>query len=59
MTKVWVLYLLGVGLGAAAGFFSPVWYLGFLPLAAGLIWAAYDLIEVTDGESAPESRRRA
>lgn len=55
MRLVHTLYALGVLAGAAAGFFSPLWFLGFLPLAAGLVWAAYDLAEVTDGEpsSAP------
>lgn len=55
MRRVHTLYTLGVSAGSAAGFFSPLWYLGFLPLCAGLLWAAYDLAEVTNGEpsSAP------
>lgn len=47
------LYALGVAAGACAGFFSPWPFLGFLPLCAGLVWAAYDLVEVTDGEPSP------
>jgi hypothetical protein len=49
-------YALGVLAGSLAGFLSPLWFLGFLPLSAGLVWAAYDLVEVTDGEpsSAPQ-----
>jgi hypothetical protein len=44
------LYALGVLTGSAVGFFSPLWFLGFLPLSAGLVWAAYDLVEVTDAQ---------
>jgi hypothetical protein len=47
------LYVLGVLAGSAAGFCSPFWFLGFLPLSAGLVWAAYDLEEVADGEVSP------
>jgi hypothetical protein len=56
MTRVWFVYSLGVGMGSLVGFLSPFWFLGFAPLAAGLLWAAYDLVEVTDGEpsSAPQ-----
>lgn len=50
------LYALGLFSLALAGFFSPAWYLGFLPLGAGLIWAAYDLEEVPDGVP-PSSQR--
>lgn len=50
MRLVHVLYALGVLAGAAAGFCSPFWYLGFAPLAIGLVWAAYDLVEVPDAE---------
>ena len=45
------LYALGVIAGSLAGFFSPCWHLGFIPLSAGLLWAAYDLVEVPDVES--------
>lgn len=45
------LYALGVLALALTGFCSPLWYLGFLPLGAGLVWAAYDLTEVTDGDA--------
>ena len=50
------LYALGILAGSSAGFFSPLWFLGFVPLSLGLVWAAYDLVEVTDGEpsSAPQ-----
>lgn len=56
MRRVWATYAAGVMAGSAAGFFSPLWFLGFVPLAAGLVWAAYDLVEVPDGEpsSAPQ-----
>jgi hypothetical protein len=37
------LYVLGVLCASAVGFLSPLWFLGFGPLAAGLIWAAYGL----------------
>jgi hypothetical protein len=43
------LFAAGVVLLALVGFLSPAWYLGFLPLGAGFIWAAYDLEEVADG----------
>lgn len=53
------LYALGVVAGALAGFFSPLWFLGFLPLAAGLVWAAYDfdLVEVANGEPSSTPQR--
>ena len=51
------LYALGVLAGSLAGFFSPWWFLGFLPLCAGLIWAAYDLVEVPDVEPSPPPQR--
>lgn len=49
------LYALGVCCGALTGFLSPLWFLGFVPLSAGLVWAAYDLVEVASAEppSAP------
>lgn len=56
--RAYGLYLVGVAVLACAGFFSPLWFLGFLPAGVGLVWAAYDfdLVEVTDGEpsSAPQ-----
>jgi hypothetical protein len=54
--RVWFAYGFGVAALALVGFLSPLWFLGFLPVGAGLIWAAYDLVEVTDGEpsSAPQ-----
>lgn len=50
MRLVIVLYALGVALAALVGFLSPLWFLGFAPLSVGLIWAAYDLVEVAGGE---------
>lgn len=57
MTRVLVVYGLGVLCAALAGFLSPLPYLGFLPLAAGLIWAAYDLTEVGESDDAPKPPR--
>lgn len=48
--RVFVVYALGVVCGSLVGFLSPLWWLGFAPLSAGLIWAAYDLVEVASGE---------
>jgi len=42
------LYTLGVICAALVGFLCPIWYLGFAPLAAGAIWAAYDLVDVKE-----------
>lgn len=53
-----VLYALGVLCAAAVGFLSPWWFLGFGPLAVGLLWAAYDLVEVASGEP-PSAPRQA
>ena len=50
------MYALGVIAGALAGFLSPCWYLGFAPLSIGLLWAAYDLVEVPRAESSPASQ---
>lgn len=41
----------GVACAAAAGFLSPFWFLGFLPVSVGLIWSALNLVEVTDGDA--------
>lgn len=51
MRAVWAVYLSGVAAVSCAGFFSPFWFLGFVPVGVGLVWAAYDLIGETDGES--------
>jgi hypothetical protein len=51
------MYGMGVGFGALVGFFSPFFYLGFIPLSVGLIWAAYDLVEV-DGDEPPSAPKR-
>lgn len=50
MRRAVVLYLFGVTLLTLAGFFSPFWYLGFVPLGAGAVWAAYDLIDVGEAQ---------
>lgn len=54
--RVRVVYAAGVASGSAAGFCSPLWFLGFIPLSAGLVWAAYDLVEVDGAKpsSAPQ-----
>lgn len=56
MKRIWFTYALGVASGSAAGFCSPLWYLGFVPLSAGLVWAAYDLVEADDGDSSSAPR---
>ena len=45
-----LVYAAGVAAGAATGFLSPYPFLGFVPLSAGLIWAALNLVEVDGGE---------
>lgn len=59
MTLAKSIYAAGVVCFAAAGFLSPLYYLGFIPLSVGLIWAALNLVEVTGGEppSAPQRTR--
>lgn len=57
MKLAYALYALGVLALALAGFCSPLWFLGFLPLGAGLVWAAYDLVEVTNGEPTSTPQR--
>lgn len=58
MKRLYSIYLLGLGLLAAAGFCSPVWYLGFIPLGAGALYATYNLIEVEDASGdAPRPSR--
>ncbi len=54
-----VAFVVGVVLVSLAGFFSPLWFLGFLPYGAGLIWAAYyfDFAEVTNGEPSSTPQR--
>jgi hypothetical protein len=52
-----VLFVLGVIVASLTGFFSPYWYLGFLPLAAGLITAVVIFDFEREVESgAPPSR---
>jgi len=55
MTAARLLYALGVICAALVGFFCPVWYLGFAPLAVGLIWAAYDLVDVKESDGKPQN----
>jgi hypothetical protein len=50
MTRINATYLLGVLLLATAGFLCPVWYVGFVPLGLGALWASYDLIDDGEGE---------
>lgn len=57
MKRVWAAYAAGVASASAAGFCSPLWFLGFIPLSAGLIWAAYDLVEVPNGEPSSTPQR--
>jgi hypothetical protein len=45
VTRADLAYVFGVLCAAATGFCSPVWYLGFVPLAAGSVWASYDLLD--------------
>ncbi len=49
--RIGLIYSAGVGCAAVVGFCSPVWYLGFGPLSAGLIWASYDLVDVPEKEA--------
>jgi hypothetical protein len=49
-------YALGVLCLALTGFFSPLWFLGFVPLGAGLLWASYDMVEVTSGDTTTAPR---
>ncbi len=60
MRRAYALYAAGVVALAVAGFLSPLWFLGFVPLGVGLVWAAYDfdLVEVTDGEPSSAPQRR-
>jgi hypothetical protein len=57
-----ITYTLAVLTASLTGFCSPLWYFGFPPLAAGLLWASLYLIddgeELTDGDTAPAHRRR-
>lgn len=55
MTAVRVLYVFGVVCAALVGFLSPVWYLGFIPLSAGALWAAYDLVDVKESDGKPQN----
>jgi hypothetical protein len=59
MRLVWLFYGLGIIAASLPGFLSPLWFLGFIPLSAGLIWAAYDLVEVPRAESSTTTQRRS
>jgi len=48
--KVYSLFAVGVAAGATAGFLSPWRWMGFVAIAAGCIWAAYDLVDVKDAD---------
>lgn len=48
MRDVRVLYTLGVACAVVALALSPWPWTALLPAAAGLIWAAYDLVDVTE-----------
>lgn len=50
-----LLYAIGVACAALAGFLCPLWYLGFLPLSLGAIWAAYDLVDVKEPDGKPQN----
>lgn len=50
MRRVQMLFGAGVAAGATAGFCSPWWWTGFVPIAAGCVWAAYDLVDVKDAD---------
>lgn len=52
-----LIFSLGVACASLVGFLSPLWWLGFAPLSAGLIWAAYDLVEVAGGEPSRAAQR--
>lgn len=43
-----LMYVAGVAAAGACGFLSPWPWTGFAPLAAGLVWGAYDVYD--DGE---------
>jgi hypothetical protein len=54
---VWTLYLLGIAAAALAGALSPLPWTGLLAVAAGLIWAAYDLIDVKETANGEPARK--
>jgi len=43
------LFAAGTVLLAVAGFCSPVWWAGFVPIGAALIWLSYNLEVEPDG----------
>lgn len=59
MTKAAICYCVGIIAGATGGFVSPWPFTGFFVIAAGAIWAAYDLVEIkTDGDTKNAAPRR-
>jgi len=44
---------------ALAGFLSPWPFIGWLPIGAGLCWAAYDLVDVKDTPTDGNTSRTA
>jgi hypothetical protein len=60
MTRVHLAYTLGLILLSLPGFLCPIWYVGFIPLGVGLLWATYDLIdteEAAGGNTSATPRR--
>lgn len=57
MNRVYLTFALGLLALSLVGFLSPLWYLGFAPLGAGLLWASYDLVEVPVAEPSPTPQR--
>lgn len=62
MRWVYLLYAVGVAAGACV-FFAWPWLgvaaAGFGPISVGLIWAAYDLVEVRDGDAEADAPDRS
>lgn len=60
MSRAHVAFGLGVVCLSLVGFLCPWWFLGFAPLGAGLVWAAYDIdldAEDAGGDVAAAPRR--
>ena len=60
MSRAHAAFAMGVVSLALVGFLSPWWFLGFAPLGAGLVWAAYDIdfdVEDAGGDIAAAPRR--
>lgn len=52
-----ILFAVGVFFAAVSLALSPAPWLGFAAIAAGCIWYAYDMVEVTDDEPPSSSPR--